>query len=85
MNVEKKALNILSSLRNLSTKHSKKELEKATQILLEISTNPTVSVLKGVLDRSKKRKQKTDKNSDQTNNEEYGFLRGAKYFGGNKK
>ncbi len=85
MNVEKKALNILSTLRNLSTKHSKKELEKATKILLEISTNPTVSVLKGVLDRSKKRKQKTDKDSDQMNNEDYGFVRGAKYFGGNKK
>src|SRR5699024_9862165 len=60
MNVEKKALYILSTLRKLSTKQSKEELEKATQILLEISTNPTVSVLKGVLDRSKKRRQKTD-------------------------
>ena len=85
MNVEKKALNILSTLRNLSTKYSKDELEEATRVLLEISTNPTVSVLKGVLDRSKKRKQnqKTDTNIDQTNN--YGFVRGAKYFGGNKK
>lgn len=85
MNVEKKALNILSTLRNLSTKYSKEELEKSTQILLEISTNPTVSVLKGVLERSKKRKQKTDTNSDRTNIDDYGFVRGAKYFRGNKK
>lgn len=36
-NVEKKALNILGTLRNLSTKHSKDELEEATQTLLDIS------------------------------------------------
>lgn len=86
MNVEKKALNILSTLRNLSTKYPKDELEKAIQILLEISTNPTVSVLKGVLERSKKRKQnhKADTNKEQTNSDNYAFVRGAKYFGGNK-
>ena len=57
-NVEKKALNILSTLRNLSTKHTNEELEKATQTLLEISTNPTISVLKGILDRREKTKSK---------------------------
>src|SRR5699024_7700907 len=46
-NPEKKALSILSTLRNLSTKHTKEELEKATHRLLEISTNRTISVLKG--------------------------------------
>lgn len=87
MNVEKKALNILSTLRNLSTKYSKDELEKATQVLLEISTNPMVSVLKGVLGRNKKRKQnqKANTNNDQSNSDDYAFVRGAKYFGGNKK
>ena len=41
-NPEKKALTILSSLRNLSTKHINEELETAIQTLLEISTNPTI-------------------------------------------
>lgn len=86
-NVEKKALNILSTLRNLSTKYSSEELEKATQILLEISTNPTISVLKGVLDRNKRRKQykKAEINNDTLSSEGYGFIRGAKYFGRNNK
>lgn len=84
-NVEKKALNILGTLRNLSTKHSKDELEEATQTLLDISTNPTVSVLKGILERSKKRKQKMGTRSQHINTEDYGFARGAKYFGGDKK
>lgn len=86
-NVEKKALNILGTLRNLSTKYTKSELEKATKKLLEISTNPTVSVLKGILERSKKRKQnqKTDTNNHQINDSDYGFIRGAKYFGGDEK
>jgi transposase len=85
MNVEKKALNILSTLRNLSTKYTKKEIENAAETLLEISTNPTVSVLKGVLERNKKRKQKTDTTCHQTKDNDYGFVRGAKYFGRENK
>ncbi|WP_147533024.1 IS21 family transposase [Bacillus marasmi] len=86
-NVEKKALNILSTLRNLSDRYTKYELEKASETLLEISTNPSVSVLKGVLERSKKRnqKRKTDTNSHPANANDYGFVRGAKYFGRDQK
>lgn len=87
MNVEKKALTILSTLRNLSTKYTQKELEIATQTLLEIATNPTVSVLKGILKRKKKKTQnrKIGIDNHQTNNDNYGFVRGAEYFGrGNK-
>lgn len=63
-------------------------MEKSTQLLLEISTNPTISVLKGVLERNKKRKQ--NKNADtnssgQPTNDDFGFVRGAKYFGGDNK
>lgn len=86
-NIEKKALNILSTLRNLSTKHAKDELEQATQTLLEISTNPTVSVLKSILDRRKKQQKnkKKDTHNTQTRNDDYGFVRGAKYFGRDSK
>lgn len=82
-NIEKKALSILSTLRNLSTKHATDEMEKAAKTLLEISTKPTVSVLKSVLERNKKRKQnqKTDSDRHRNNTQDYGFVRGAKYFG----
>lgn len=83
-NVEKKALNILSTLRKLATKYTKTDMEKASETLLEISTNPTVSVLKSVLERSKKKKQKTDRNSPNTTSD-YGFVRGATYFGRENK
>ncbi|MHA6261543.1 IS21/IS408/IS1162 family transposase [Sporosarcina sp. CAU 1771] len=87
VNVEKKALNILGTLRNLEIKYPGEELEKATTILLEISTNPTVSVLKGILDRSRKRKQqsKTDTSSRKMDADDHGFIRGAQYFGRNEK
>ncbi|MFD2751776.1 IS21 family transposase, partial [Virgibacillus siamensis] len=84
INAKKKALNILSALRNLSTKYAKEEIEKATKTLLEISTNPTISVLKGVLDRSRKRKKKSNIDNQQNNTNSHGFVRGAEYFGGNK-
>jgi len=53
--------------------------------LLVISTNPTIPVLKGILDRRKKREQKSNVDNHQINNNNHGFTRGAKYFGGDKK
>lgn len=87
MNVEKKALNSLSTLRNTAKKYTNDEIEKAAETLLEISTNPTVSVFKSVLERNKKRKQnkKTDTNRPRTTSDDYGFVRGAKYFGRDTK
>lgn len=86
-NIEKKALNILSTLRNLSTKHTKEDIEQATKILLEISTNPTISVLKSILDRKKKQQKnkKVETDNSLKNNEDYGFVRGAQYFGRDSK
>src|SRR5690606_4724387 len=82
-NVEKKALNILSTLRNIAKKYTNQEIEKATETLLEISTKPTVSVLKSVLERNKKKKQnqKIDTFNQRTTSDDHGFVRGAKYFG----
>ncbi|MFG6117625.1 IS21 family transposase, partial [Halobacillus sp. MO56] len=87
MNVEKKALNSLSTLRNIAKKYPNEEIEKATETLLEISTNPTVSVFKSVVERNKKKKQnkKTDINRPRTTSDDYGFVRGAKYFGRDTK
>lgn len=83
-NVEKKALNILASLRNLSKKYTNKEMETAAKTLLKLSTNPTVSVLKSILERNKKCDKNKNNITDNApiNDENYGFTRGAKYFGG---
>lgn len=84
-NPEKKALNILSTLRNSAAKYPNKDLESATQTLLEISQHPTVSVLKGILDRHKKKQKQSAKQPDSTDRtEDYGFVRGAQYFGRDK-
>jgi len=85
MNPEKKALNILSTLRNLAAKYPNKDLESATQTLLEISQHPTVSVLKGILDRYKKKQKQSTKQPDSNDRtENHGFVRGAQYFGRDK-
>ncbi|MEB5457756.1 hypothetical protein [Virgibacillus pantothenticus] len=71
----------------MSTKHAKDDLEQATQTLLDISTNPTVSVLKSILERKKHQQnnKKKDRDNLQTHKEDYGFVRGAKYFGRDSK
>lgn len=86
-NVEKQALNSLGTLRNLSRKYTDSELEKATEKLLDVSTNPTISVLKGILERDKKRRrnEKIPLNNQQTTNNDFGFIRGAQYFGRDEK
>lgn len=81
-NPEKKALKILGSLRNLSTRYSNEHLEQATHTLLTISQHPTISVLKGVLARKKKQQQTQQAYTQQTKNTDHGFSRGAEYFGG---
>ena len=84
---EKKALNQLMSLRSLDKRHSKEELNLAAQNLLLASSNPTVSVFKTILARNKKRERAKDDGSltKLTTGENYGFVRGADYFGGTKK
>lgn len=84
---EKKALNQLMSLRSLDKRHSKEELDLAAQNLLLASSNPTVSVFKTILARNKKRERAKDDGSLTKLNtgENYGFVRGADYFGGTKK
>ncbi|MEI2802561.1 MAG: transposase [Trichococcus flocculiformis] len=84
---EKRALNQLMSLRSIGKKYSKEELDLAAQNLLLASSNPTVSVFKTILQRNKKREKEKDNGTlteHQTDNN-YGFVRGAGYFGGKNK
>lgn len=84
---EKKALNQLMSLRSLEKRHSKENMDLAAQNLLIASSNPTVSVYKTILARNKKREHAKDDGSlsKMVTNENFGFVRGANYFGGNPK
>ena len=84
--VEKKALTILLSLKNLTKYYSDDFIEKGCEALMSISRVPSFSVLKAILKRikdSQKSKEKGTLNETNTDND-YGFVRGAKYFGGVK-
>lgn len=86
-NVEKKALNILSTLQNIARKFTVEELEQAITTLLEISTTPSNTVLKGILERKKKslKAQESVAKTQLASTESHGFTRGAAYFGRDKK
>lgn len=82
--VEKKALNILMSVQNLTKYYSMEMIEEGCATLLSISHAPTLAVLKTILRRMKKyQKAKKDHTlyESKTSND-YGFVRGAHYFGG---
>jgi hypothetical protein len=84
--VEKKALTILLSVRNLTKYYSQELIEQGCETLMTISHIPTLSVLKTILKRMKehqKSKENGTLNEIKTNND-YGFVRGARYFGGIK-
>lgn len=83
-NPEKKALNILATLRNTSKKFTNQEIEEATEMLLQIANHPTISVLKSILERNKNKGCKNDSINHQKDDNDYGFVRGANYFGRNK-
>lgn len=84
--VEKKALTILLSFKNLTKYYSDELIEKSCETLMTISQAPTLSVLKTIL-KCMKDSQKAKENgtlNEAKTNTDYGFVRGAKYFGGVK-
>ena len=83
--VEKKALQILSTLQNMVKKYTPEELEQAITTLLEISSSPSNTVLKGILERTKQASKTKSIPTTKTSNENHGFTRGAAYFGREKK
>lgn len=84
---EKKALNQIMSIRSLSRKYSKKELELAAQNILIALSNPTVTVYKTILNRNRKREKAKEQGrlTEIKTNQSHGFIRGADYFGGKNK
>lgn len=85
--VEKKALQMINTLQNLTKKYAAEELEQAITTLLEISSNPSNTVLKGLLERTKQTSKAKNKPMKTTiaSTENHGFTRGAAYFGREKQ
>ncbi|MFC4736276.1 IS21 family transposase [Bacillus daqingensis] len=78
---EKKALTMLSALRQEASKESIVVQEEVAALLEQISTRPTVTVFKTLLDRKRKQRNATPSRRSSTKVNEHGFVRGAAYFG----
>lgn len=85
-NVEKRALNVLAGIQRLEKQYSLNALETSAEILMGVTMHPTLTGLKQVLTRQKKRQMtESSKTSAQRNTDKnFGFVRGANYFGGNQ-
>lgn len=66
-------------------KYTPEELEQAITTLLEISSSPSNTVLKGLLERTKQASKTKSVPAKKTSNDNHGFTRGAAYFGREKK
>lgn len=84
---EKKALNILMSVQNLRKTYSLEQIEAGCETLMTISHVPQLSVLKSILKRRKdyQRDKKSESLHQTKTSHDYGFIRGAEYFGGKHK
>lgn len=83
-NVEKQALNQLMALKKLRKNTSAITIEEACKTVLSVSSVPTIQLLKEVIKRQKEMSNlKLAGHSENTSSaNDYGFTRGAKYFGG---
>lgn len=84
--VEKQALRILSGIRKLGDKYGSQLVEESSEILLSITSQPSLASFKTTIKRQyQQRKQVTeDSYSVQSADKQFGFIRGADYFGGDK-
>lgn len=80
---ERQGIKAVFNLKKSLRKYSKYELEEACGSVLESTTRPTVSLVQSALKMNKKKIELTKKKriSDLPDNQ-YGFTRGAAYYGG---
>lgn len=83
---EKQALHSIFSLKKFEQRYSKYEIERACKMALSMTERPTVKVLQTILKNNKKSdaEQEQKRRSENTKNN-YGFTRGASYYGGKDK
>jgi hypothetical protein len=84
--IEKKALRSLLSLQNTLKKYSKSELEISCETAVSVASNPTVSLVNTILKRNREKTEisSSDENIGHEVSQDYGFTRGARYFGSGK-
>ena len=82
--VEKQALRMTSGIQKLQDKYGAVLIEETSEIIVSITSQPTLSTFKTTLKRQHQRKKTLAEKTPsiiQTDNN-YGFTRGAEYFGG---
>ncbi|OJF91401.1 IS21 family transposase [Alkalibacterium sp. 20] len=80
---EKQAINSIFSLKKILRKYTKYELEKASQMVLDVTKRPTVSLIKTTLQTNQKHLEENQiKQAIDKVNQNHGFTRGAAYYGG---
>lgn len=83
--VEKQALNTLMSLKNMEKYYSYIEIEQACSTACSVSTKPTLSLVKTILKRTRSIKNTQTSSALVSEPIDYGFTRGAGYYGGIKE
>lgn len=80
---EKQAVHSIFSLKKVLRQYTTYELEKACQMVLEVTKRPTVSLIKTTLKTNKKQVEDNQlKQAIDKVNHNHGFTRGAAYYGG---
>ena len=83
---EKVALQSIYSLKKAERRYSKYEIERACKMIHSMTTRPTVKVIQTLLANNKKSDAEQERKRKSENiGKNYGFTRGAAYYGGTDK
>lgn len=83
---EKLALQSIFSLKKTERRYSKYEIERACKMILSMTARPSVKGIQTLLANNKKSDAEQElKRKTETTNKNYGFTRGAAYYGGTDK
>lgn len=83
---EKLALQSIFSLKKSERCYTKYEIERACKMIISMTKRPTVKSIQTILKSNKKNDAEQElKRKAETNENNYGFTRGARYYGGTNK
>lgn len=83
---EKLALQSIFSLKKSERRYTKYEIERACKMIISMTNRPTVKSIQTILKNNKKNDAEQElKRKAETNINNYGFTRGASYYGGTDK
>lgn len=83
---EKQALQSIFSLKKFERRYTKYEIERACKMIISMTKRPTVKSIQTVLKNNKKNDAEQElKRKTEISENNYGFTRGASYYGGTDK